>query len=243
MDRFRVRLLGTTEIEQDGTAVPITAGRLRVLLAVLALRANEVVQRDELEERLWLRHPPNAARATLRGHVKRARKALGRDGPVISSRNGGYLLELDPEAVDVHRFHRLLARSARQPTTTAEAAMLDDALREWRGAALSDVDCDALRHEVVPVLAEQRVHALHRRIDLGLARGERGWIVPRLRRLLAEDPLREMFWEQLMRALAATGRAAEALASYQECREVLAGSLGVDPGARLRSLHERLLAG
>ena len=60
----------------------------------------------------------------------------------------------------------------------------------------------------------------------------------RLRALTAEYPLRERFWQLLMRALEGSGRPAEALEVYAQARKVLADELGVDPGADLQQLHQ-----
>ncbi len=62
-----------------------------------------------------------------------------------------------------------------------------------------------------------------------------------MRRLLADEPLREKLWTLLMRALYGAGRPAEALEVYEEARTKIADELGVDPGAELRQLYQQIL--
>jgi Bacterial transcriptional activator domain len=89
-------------------------------------------------------------------------------------------------------------------------------------------------------LAELRDAALLDRIDADLALGAAGPVlIGELRELTAADPLAERCTALLMRALAASGRQAEALAVYQRTRGLLADSLGVDPSPQL---HQAYLA-
>ena len=61
--------------------------------------------------------------------------------------------------------------------------------------------------------------------------------------LVRQHPLHEKLAGLLMRALAATGRQAEALAAYETVRGRLADELGIDPGAELRAVHLEVLRG
>lgn len=61
--------------------------------------------------------------------------------------------------------------------------------------------------------------------------------------LLSADPLAERPRAQLMRALYAAGRQAEAIAVYHEGRELLADQLGVDPSAQLEQVYLGILRG
>ncbi|MCK1794773.1 transcriptional regulator [Streptomyces sp. XM4193] len=226
----------------------VPAGRLRVLLVSLALRAGSVVSIEEISERLWGIDPPSGARATVRTYVKRLRRVL--DGSlrgsasVISSEYGGYRLRREAVVVDVDRFRTLTARAANAPDRRSEAEFLDAALQLWRGEALSGVVSRSLATTVAPAMEEQRLTALHRRVVLRLQDGAgAGEELPLLREILAKDPYQERFWALLIQALHAAGRQAEALREYGRCREVLADGLGADPGAELRALHRSILAG
>ena len=104
-----IRLLGELEVLDDaGRIVTISGAKLRALLAVLALRAGRAVSADQLVDALWGEEPPAAVRNGLQGLVSKLRRALGSTS-LVSIRAGGYALELPPDAVDVHRFERLIA--------------------------------------------------------------------------------------------------------------------------------------
>ncbi len=91
-------------------------------------------------------------------------------------------------------------------------------------------------------LAELRDAALLDRIEADLALGAAGPVlIGELRELTAADRLAERPAGLLMRALAATGRQAEALAVYQRTRELLADSLGVDPSQQLDQAYLAVL--
>lgn len=226
------RVLGPLEVLLDGEPVAVPAGRGRVLLATLLLRANEFVPVDELVERVWDGEPPAPDRAhkTLQTVVMRLRQSLGAANCVRTS-SRGYTAEVEPGQLDLARFRALTARGEHRA-----------ALELWRGPVLGNVASDSLHHEDVPPLLEEQVVALERRIDEDLARAT-DVLVPELRSLVRRHPLRETFWAQLMLALHRAGQQAEALATYQEIRTRLADELGVDPGRRLREAHEQVLGG
>src|SRR4029077_5671899 len=94
-----------------------------------------------------------------------------------------------------------------------------------------------------PVLGEDRLLALERRVDLDLAAGAHAEVLSELIGLTARHPLREALWRQLITALAACGRHADALEAYAKLRTALREELGVEPTAELQELFHRLLDG
>lgn len=216
------------EVLFDGEPVFVPAGKGRVLLATLLLRPNEFVSVDELVERLWDGSPPSVSRAakTLQMTVARLRQALGPANCVFTS-NSGYLTEV--ENLDLLRFRTLAGDDPHA------------ALQLWRGQALQNVVSDALHREDVPGLAEERLVVLERRIEQDLDEGRVAGLVPELRALTAEHPLRERFWAQLMVALYRSDQQAAALEAFREVSDLLANELGIDPGALLRNLHQSIL--
>ncbi|MFD0199149.1 MULTISPECIES: AfsR/SARP family transcriptional regulator [Saccharothrix] len=225
-------ILGPLRVRVDGRAVPVPAGLGRTLLAALLLRAGEIVPSDRLVDWLWDGEPPNPerAKATLQMAVARLRRALG-EANVIRTATGGYLAEVPPDSLDLHRY-RALAGQGRYA----------EALAVWRGDPLPDVRSDLLhREEVVPLL-EHRLGVLEQRLDADLAAGRGPDVVEELRVLTRRHPLRERFWAQLVLALYRSERQAEALAAYREVRSLLAEELGVEPGPALREAHQRVLA-
>lgn len=247
MENLAIRLLGPFEVERNGRAVAIPAGRQRTLLSLLAVQAGRAVPTDVIAEHLWGEELPPSARATLRGYVLRLRRALtprglARAGSVIGTGRNSYWLEAMPESVDTYRFRKLTAEAAAADDPGREADLLDRALSLWRGSALSDVAGETLHREVVPTLDEERIQALQRSAELRMARGEHSQVAAELRGLVAEYPLRDGLWGLLMMALYGAGHQSEALLQYERCRKTLAEALGVDPDPQVRELHRQILA-
>lgn len=225
------RVLGPLEVLVDGEPVVVPGGRGRTLLATLLLRANEFVPVDELVDRVWEGEPPAVDRAhkTLQMAVVRLRQSLGQAN-CIRTTSRGYTAEVAPEQLDLSRFRALTAQGEHRA-----------ALRLWRGPVLADVTSVSLHRDDVPRLVEERVVALEQRIDQDLSLATEA-LVPELRSLVEQYPVRETFWAQLMLALHRCGQQAEALAAYQEISEHLAVELGVDPGHRLRQAQLQVLS-
>ncbi|MBB4911654.1 AfsR/SARP family transcriptional regulator [Actinophytocola algeriensis] len=239
------RLLGPLQVH-DGTGwVGAGAGKQRLLLATLLVRAGQVVPTEQLVHELWGEHPPKTAATQVHGYVLRLRRLLGdRDGRVLGTVAPGY--RLAEGATDAAEFAVLAERGhqARRDGDHERAAeLLAAALAVWRGPAFADVPAsDKVAAEAVR-LAEERLAALDARVDADLACGRHTALVAELSRLVGEHPLRERFWQQLMVAQSRAGLRAEALHTYQRVRDVMVGELGVEPGAALRDLHRRILDG
>jgi DNA-binding SARP family transcriptional activator len=127
------------EARKDGRGVALGGKKLRALLAVLALESGRVVSVDRLVECLWPGDPPETAAHAVQVYISQLRKALGSE--TVVTRAPGYVLEVDREQIDVHRFARLAddGRAVLEggDPATAEAA-LREALALWRGPALTD---------------------------------------------------------------------------------------------------------
>lgn len=243
---MRFRILGPVEVQVDGGWSSISATKWRTMLAVLLLRAGEVVPTEQLIGEVWPEDTPATAMNLISVYVLRLRRLIGdADGHLLVTRSRGYQLLAGPGDVDALRFARLAAEgraclSAGDSPRAAE--LLSEALGLWQGSrALADVPDSPLISAAASGLEEARVEALELRINADLGSGRQSQVVAELRRLLAEHRLREGLWALLMRALYSSGRQAEALEAYAQAREVIAGELGVDPGAELRQLHEQML--
>ncbi|GAA1300998.1 AfsR/SARP family transcriptional regulator [Saccharothrix xinjiangensis] len=225
--------------------MPVRAGKHRALLAALAFRANRVVSIGELVSFLWGDDPPARTRGTLQTYVMRLRQLLG-DPSLIRTTSDGYRLVVPPEQVDVHRFTATASRArqaARSNRLTEASDLYAEALGLWRGPVLADVPSDALRDDEAPRLAERLLVAHEERVDVELALGNHERVVPVLRALTTDHPLRERFWAQLMIALYRGSRQAEALEAFRLVDRVLDEQLGIEPGAALRELHQAILVG
>jgi len=241
----RVNLLGPLQVDRDGAPVEVGGARLRALLACLALAGGRPVRAETLVDAVWDDGPPADETHSLQSLVSRLRRALG-DSALVPADAGGYRLAVDPEAVDVARFERLAdagaAALAAGDHRTA-AATLRDALALWRGAALSDVPAHRFAVAAATALESRRLSALADRIDADLALGDGRRLVPELEALLAGHPLDERFAGQLMTALYAAGRQADALTTYERVRAALDDALGVPPSPALQAVHLAVLRG
>jgi DNA-binding SARP family transcriptional activator len=225
-------------VTQDGAAVRLPRGRAGVLLAVLAMSAGRTVGNGRLAGLIWDDDQPEHSRASLHTVVARLRGLV--PGAVVTV-GDGYLLDIDPERVDLLRFRRLVRDAGEAADPGPALGLLDQALELWRGEPLTDLKSAALDRDVVPGLTDEYLSAVQQHAELELAAGQHARVIAGLRRLATLYPLREPLWGQLMRALAGVGRPAEAINEYHRAREVLAVQLGLDPSPELQDLYRRLL--
>jgi len=243
---MRFALLGPLVVaDGEGNRAALPGPRLRVMLAALLLHANVPVPAGELAELVWDGSPPAGAAATLRSYAARLRRALGGDPARIVARHPGYLIRAGRQELDVLEFEALCAdaraalRAGQWAGASAAAAR---ALGLWRAAPLLDIPSEALRGEFAPRLERLRLQALEDGFDAGLRLGRYQELAPHLLEASARYPLQERFHAQLMLALAAAGRRAQALGAYQRARRALIDELGIEPGPELRAIHQQILA-
>ena len=243
VDGLELRLLGGFDVVADGRSLPLGGARQRAVLARLAISANELVPTDQLVDQVWGGAPPRGAVTTLQVYVSHLRKALAGTDATIETRRPGYVLIVAPTAIDSLRFEQLVARAgARRDDDPAEAsALLREALALWRGPALADFAFESFASVEASRLDELRLRALEQRIEADLAAGRAADVVAELDALVAEHPLREGFWRQLMLALYRTGRQSEALRAYRRASDHLRDELGLEPGAALQRLEHAIL--
>ena len=154
---------------------------------------------------MWPSNPPATATNLVSVYVHRLRKLLGGDGQqLLVTRSPGYQLLAAPEDIDAQRFAALVAegRAALAGQDAPRAVeLLSEAAGLWRGSrALADVPPSSpLVSAEASRLEESRVEALELRIEADLGCGRHAQVVPELRRLLTDYPLREELWALLMR--------------------------------------------
>jgi predicted ATPase/DNA-binding SARP family transcriptional activator len=226
----RVALLGPFEVQNDtGDCLPVAGTRLRDLIARLALAGGRPVSTSALADAVWGDDPPADLANALQTLVSRARRALGGAAAVEQSA-AGYRLAVMPDDVDALRFERLVA-----------AGDAEEALGLWRGPALDDIGDFAAPYalRLTDLRLDATVGWLVRELEAGRASPH----VAELEALATGNPLNEKVTALLMRALAATGRQAGALAAYDSLRARLSDELGIDPGAQLQAVHLEVLRG
>ena len=238
MSGMQLRILGSLEVEVDGRPVALGGRRQRALLALLLIHADRVVSAVQLAEDLWDQPDPARSVKRLQVGITRLRQALAAGGVTdarLVSGPAGYTLQVEPGALDVHVFERLLAEGRRalaDGDSRGAAATLRDALALWRGEPLADVAYETFAQPEIARLDELRVAALEDRVEADLALGRHRELVAELERLVAHHPLRERLRGQLMLALYRAGRPAHALETYRQARRSLADELGLEPGRR-----------
>jgi len=241
------RVLGPIELWSAGRRQDLGRARARSILAMLLLTPRALLPVETLIDRLWDAQPPAKARESLSVYVARLRASLRQavgDDLRLLGRAQGYLLEVDPETVDVHQFRRL----RRQADTLAAsgdyepaAALLREADGLWRGQALAGIGGDwAARMR--EALEEERRSAVLERIGCELELGQHADLVGELSQLLVQYPSDETLVGHQMTALCRSGRPADALSLYRETRSRLIEEQGAEPGSVLSELQQRVLS-
>lgn len=243
MPTLDVRILGPLEVRADGAAVPIPRGNAATVLAILLDEANNAVPLDSIVRAVYGVDVPQDPDTQIQNTVGvlRGRHPLLRAR--IETVGRAYRLHVAVAELDLLRCKGKDDEARRRRTEgdlAGAAASLREALAEWRGPAfanLSGAAVEAIRRR----LDEYRLALLERRIDLDLDLDRHAELVEELRQITAVHDTRQRFTAQLMRALHASGRSAEALEVYAALQRSLAESLGADPDPRLRELHLQIL--
>lgn len=234
------QLLGHVAARSEHGPVPLGTARQRVVLAALLIEPGAPLSADQLVERVWGTTAPRSARQTLHSYISRLRSALDdAGGPAPTRRSGGYVLDVDPAAVDLLHFRALVAQARCADDDTADS-LWQDAMALWRGAPFAGLDSDWLRSLAVTLAAERQAACLDH-YDLLLRRGEHARLLPEVAAAAEAHPLDERLAGQLMVALYRCGRQSDALAHFRLVQERLADELGSDPGSALCDLYQRIL--
>jgi len=239
----RFRLLGTLEFFDGQRWSAVGAPKQRALLAALLLNANQMVPAERLVAELWPDEVPDSASGLLAGYVWRLRRAL-RNGDVLVTRLPGYLLKLPAGALDVHDYERLVAagrKSLAAHNPAAATASFTAALDLWRGAPLADVAPTPWVMAEAARLDESRLAVLEARIGAEIELGRHEPLLPELKQLVSQYPLRERLHAHLMVTLYRCGQQAEALGAYHDLRRLLVNELGIEPSKPLRELQQQIL--
>ena len=239
---MQVSVLGPVEIVSGDEPVELDAPKERAVLTALALRAGDPVPVGRIMEAVWGDRPPGTATKTLQGHISGLRRAIGADA--VGTDTGSYTLRVERSQVDACRFEDLVTagrQAARSGEHARAARLFDDGLSLWRGTPLPDCADGPFRQGQVTRLEELRLTALEGHIDAELSLGHPDEVIPELEGLVAQQPLHEPFWAQLMLALYRCGRQADALRAYQRLRRRLREELGIEPSLEVQRLESRML--
>jgi DNA-binding SARP family transcriptional activator/Tfp pilus assembly protein PilF len=241
------RVLGRLEVSVGAEQLDLGAPKQQIVLASLLLSGNKIVSGDQLTEAVWWQ-PPAAAAANLRVYLAGLRRVLrvAGEAPRVETLRGGYRLTVLPGELDLDRFEELTGQgehAVRESRLSDAAGHFEQASRLWRDRALDDMAYGPGLQMRVAQLEERRLALIEQWAQVRLDLGDHSDVVTKLRGMVAEHPLRERLWAQLMLALSRSGRPTEALAAYAKARAVLVEELGADPGPELQRLHRQLLRG
>ncbi len=241
---MRIAILGSLEVESGGRRVELSGARLQSLLARLAVDAGRPVAATSLADAIWDGDPPRDETHALQSLVSRLRRALG-DGEAILPSGDGYRLQVDPQDVDAGRFERLAGEGRahlRDGDPGRARQVLAEALSLWRDVPLTGLTAPAFAPTTARLI-DLRVAAVCDRVEAEFALGHAAGVVGELEALAEEHPLHERLVAQLITALYAAGRQADALAAYERVRARLSEELGVVPSPELQKAHLDVLQG
>lgn len=247
---MKFRVLGPLEMCDNGESVPIQGTKQRAVLGFLLLNTNRVVSTSALMDALWpMEEAPNTARKILHNAIWGLRVLLNErqdaEGrPSLSTRPPGYVLQLDPESVDLCKFQRF-AKEGRtrlaEGSAAGTAALLREAVGLWRGAALADLVEEGYAWPELAGLENTRVDVLEDYFDAELALGRHHSVLREIESEVETGTLRERLCGQLMLALYRGGRHTDALGVYNRVRSRLVDQLGLEPGRGLQQLQQSIL--
>ena len=256
-DRLRVNILGPLVVRHGETAVDVTSAMQRTLLGLLAIQYGKAVGAGEIVDLLWPEEPPRTCLQLVHTYIGQLRRLLEPDRPDqnrsaaarperIRRSGGGYVLDLEPEQLDLAEFDRS-AGQARQAWSTGDAQsarqFYGEAWACWRGPLLAGSDARLRQHPAAIALAQRRTEAVLEWADIGFGLAAYDEVISPLRVLRADEPLHEGLAARLMLALAGDGQQAAALSLFDEIRDRLDEQLGVAPGAELKAAQLRVLRG
>ncbi|WP_154757806.1 AfsR/SARP family transcriptional regulator [Amycolatopsis pithecellobii] len=226
----------------------LTAPKVEKLLAVLLVRSGRPTSISQLIDEIWLSEPPRRAVPALHVYISQLRKFLARAGaaetPVVT-RSPGYLFEpADEDDSDFREFERLAAKGSELAKAGFPAGAVDAyrrALALWRGPVLGDAGGGPILRGFGTWLNELRLQCIATMVTCGMELGQHLELVPLLRQTTLENPLNEIYYQQLMLVLYRCGRRAEALEVYRELHRTLRMELGIEPGRAVAELHQRIM--
>ncbi|MGQ4365381.1 AfsR/SARP family transcriptional regulator [Streptomyces sp. AK04-3B] len=248
---LEINVLGPMEATGAGRCIAPTAAKPRQVLALLALRAGEVVSVSTLVEEIWGEKPPRSALTTLQTYILQLRRLIGRvvlsgsAKDVLLTRYNGYLFAPEAVMVDAQLYDGLVdeANQASENGDHVEAyRVARQALDLWSGDALIDVLRGVHLSIEATRLEQSRLGLLETRIAAELHLGRHHMLLGELAVLVARNPMHENFCAKLMIALYRSGQRWRALEVYQRVRSELADELGLEPSARLQQLQHGILS-
>ncbi|MFN2202628.1 MAG: AAA family ATPase, partial [Caldilineaceae bacterium] len=252
MEDLAIRLLGAPIVEIDGLPHTFDRRKNLALLSYLAANAGRH-SRDTLAALLWPDYRQESARSNLRRTLSLLNNELGGDWLDVQ-RNSVELPRRDDVEVDVDRFLSAIAECSRHghsssdvcprcadPLASAAGLYRDDFLT---GFTLADSDAfDEWQLLQTEHLRREMQSVLERLVRCHVERGDLAAALSFAHRRLIFDSLDENAHRSLMRFYAWQGDRTAALRQYEECAQLLADELGVEPEAETDVLRNAIASG
>ncbi|MFI6033583.1 BTAD domain-containing putative transcriptional regulator [Streptomyces sp. NPDC051315] len=247
---MRFEVLGPVRAWREDHELDLGFPQQRAVFALLLAHTGRPVPVSGILDVLWAERPPASAPNVVRRYVGALRRLLEPELPSrapggrLLRRPGGYLLEADPDEVDLLRFRELTREGKRAAATgrpETAARRFTRALEEWRGPVAMGIPPSVREHVQFTAVERELLQTARLAADAALLCGLAEHVLPALRRATALDPLDEPLHARLILSLAACGLQAEALTAYEDVRRRLSTELGIAPGAELAAAHTRVL--
>ncbi|GIF96725.1 AfsR/SARP family transcriptional regulator [Catellatospora citrea] len=243
----RFTILGPVAARRGGVELELGGRQQRLVLALLLANAGSVVGLSDLVDTIWNQDPPTSAVNVVHRYIGTLRRLIEPDLPVravggyLIRHAAGYRLRVDEDSLDLLSFRRLVAQARAAAEPGAAVRWYAQALALWRGACGSGLDPESRTHPAFAAIEAECTHAVRDAADTALRGGRPRLMIPALRQAAGQHPLDEALQARLILALAADGRQAEALQTFQQVRGRLADELGIDPSPELLDAYDRLL--
>lgn len=246
MSTLQLDLLGSPQLRQDISSLSALRSRKATGLLIY-LACNPGPQRREfLADLFWNASSTAQSLSNLRTLLTRLRDYADDYLQVTPE-----AIALAPDAnisLDVAVLEETMANSS-GALSTVTALQLEEHLGLYRGDFLADftlpnaagferwvtVERERLRFVAIQGYRRLTHHWTQQRDYPAAIRAIDAW--------LAVDPLDEEAHARMMRALAADGQRAAALAHYDQCRRFLADEVDAPPGEELQALHRQISQG
>lgn len=253
--QLRVSVLGNFQATFEGRTINPTAAKPRQVLAILALRSNQIVPFSTLVDELWGEDIPSSAKTTMQTYILQIRRliatAASADGrglakKILATSYDGYVLNMDPHRLDARRYSDLTSTGLNclgaHRFDEAER-VLSEAESLWRGPALVDVRRGEQLALECHRLDELRLMATEVRFEALIKSGRSQVALADLGACAAQHPFHERLHSLHMVALAENGRTSQALTVFNRLRAVLIEELGFEPSMPVQLIYQDLLHG
>ncbi|MFN8679192.1 MAG: BTAD domain-containing putative transcriptional regulator [Thermomicrobiales bacterium] len=252
MDTLKIYALGPLEVCQgDQCFRRFATAKVQQLLGYLCVHRERLHSRETLAELFWGEISSEHARGNLRTSLWRLRRVLEPEG-----NERGQILVVERDAVglntqntfwlDLQVFEEAsrLARRRPLPNELSRAQLIDrlaTAVNLYRGDLLDgcyDDWCLYERERLKDLFLSDLacLIALHRDV------GDYAQALRYGQRLLSQDPLLEEVHRNMMQLYFLEGNRASAIRQYQQCQQILARELNIEPMEETRALYADIVA-